>query len=242
MVISQTMRRVTAATIGGAIAAFGLTNTVTAQELTDISDHWAERCIRHLDHRDVVQGYPDQTFRPNEPVTRTEFAAFVNRAFPEQAELVFAQEYDDLDETYWGLTPIERATRTGFLTGYPDGSFKPTQNIPRYEILLALVAGLNYSPYGNPETVISQYYEDASELPAFAYPAIAAATEQELVVNYPNSRRLNPRQWASRAEVASFLCRALDTTGTIPAKYIVTPATPVPPSRNPSQTIPTFSP
>ena len=87
MVISQTMRRVTAATIGGAIAALGLTSTVTAQELTDIADHWAERCIRHLDQRDVVQGYPDQTFRPNEPVTRTEFAAFVNRAFPEQAEL-----------------------------------------------------------------------------------------------------------------------------------------------------------
>ena len=228
--------------VGGAIAALSFTPLVTAQELTDISDHWAERCIRQLDQQGVVQGYPDQTFRPNEPVTRTEFAAFVNRAFPEKAEQVFAREYDDLDETYWGLTPIDRATRTGFLTGYPDGTFKPTQNIPRYEILLALVSGLEYRPVGNPQTVITQAYTDAVELPAFAYPAIAAATEQELVVNYPNPTYLNPRQWASRAEVASFLCRALQTTGTIPEKYIVTPNRSVPSQRNSSQTIPTFSP
>ena len=244
MAILSGMQRVMTAALGGAIAAFTFSPIVTAQtpELIDIKDHWAERCIRQLNQRNVVQGYPDQTFRPNEPVTRTEFAAFVNRAFPEKVEQVFAREYGDLDETYWGLTPIDRATRTGFLTGYPDGTFKPTQNIPRYEILLALVSGLEYRPYGDPQTIIPQYYDDAAELPAFAYPAIAAATEQELVVNYPNPNRLNPKQWASRAEVASFLCRALDTTGTIPAKYIVTPSSPVPTQRNPSQTIPTFSP
>lgn len=242
MAISRKMGRGIARAMAGAIAALSVTPLVHAQDLTDISDHWAERCIRQLDQQGVVQGYPDQTFRPNEPVTRTEFAAFVNRAFPEKAEQVFAREYDDLDETYWGLTPIDRATRTGFLTGYPDGTFKPTQNIPRYEILLALVSGLEYRPVGNPQTVINQAYVDAIELPAFAYPAIAAATEQELVVNFPNPSRLNPRQWASRAEVASFLCRALGTTGTIPAKYIVTPYRPVPSQRNPTGIIPTFSP
>ena len=225
MAMSQMIRRVIATSIGGAIAALGISTTAQAENLTDIADHWAERCIRHLDQQGIVQGYPDQTFRPNQPVTRTEFAAFINRAFPEKAEQVFAREYDDIDETYWGLTPIDRATRMGFLTGYPDGTFQPTRNIPRYEILLALVSGLNYSPYGNPQNIVTQYYADATELPAFAYPAIAAATEQKLVVNYPRPNRLNPNQWASRAEVASFLCRALDTTGTIPAQYIVIPNT-----------------
>ncbi|OKH11507.1 S-layer homology domain-containing protein [[Limnothrix rosea] IAM M-220] len=233
-------QRLMAGCLGGAIAAFP--HTVAAQSLTDINGHWAERCIQHLQQRDIVQGYPDQTFRPNEPVTRTEFAAFVNRAFPETTEQAFAIDYRDLDETYWGLTPIDRATRTGFMTGYPDGTFKPTRNIPRYEILLALVAGLNYVPQGNPQTLIPQYYEDAAELPAFAYPAIAAATEQQLIVNYPNIRQLNPQQWASRAEVASFLCRALDTTGTIPSQYIVEQPTATPFNRQPPRSIPTLTP
>ena len=234
------VQRLMVGCLGGAIAA--LPHTANAQSLTDINGHWAERCIQHLEQRDIVQGYPDQTFRPNEPVTRTEFAAFVNRAFPESAEQAFAINYRDLDETYWGLIPIDRATRSGFMTGYPDGTFKPTRNIPRYEILLALVAGLNYIPQGNPDTLIPRYYEDAAELPAFAYPAIAAATEQQLIVNYPNIRRLNPQQWASRGEVASFLCSALDTTGTISAEYIVTPPTTAAPSRPQPRSIPTFSP
>lgn len=243
--ISQTIRRVIAGGISGAIATCSLSTTVQAENLTDITDHWAERCINYLDQQGIVQGYPDQTFRPNQPVTRTEFAAFINRAFPEKAEQVFAREYDDLDETYWGLTPIDRATRTGFLTGYPDGTFQPTRNIPRYEILLALVSGLNYSPYGDPQSTVFRYYTDANELPEFAYGAIAAATEQELVVNYPDPNRLNPQQWASRAEVASSLCRALNITGTIPAQYIVTPSNPANNQGQPPrgfQTSPTFSP
>lgn len=189
--------------------------------LTDINDHWARLCIQHLYHRGVVQGYPDNTFRPNEPVSRTEFAALVNRAFPDLPERVAAKDYRDLDETYWGLVPIDRATATGFMTGYPDNRFDPTKKIPRYEVLLALVAGLGYQPQSDPQTLIPQYYEDAAALPAFAYRAIAAATERQLVVNYPDVHRLEPQQWASRAEVATFLCRALDTTGTVPTQYIV---------------------
>lgn len=189
--------------------------------LQDVSGHWAQLCIQHLHQRKVVSGYPDKTFRPNEPVTRTEFAAMLDRAFPESPDRTAQREYGDLDETYWGLIPIYRATQTGFMQGYPDGTFAPTKNIPRYEVLLALVSGLNYSPQGDPQSIIRQYYEDANLLPPFAYRAIAAATEQQLVVNYPNVKQLQPKQWASRAEVASFLCRALETTGTIPTQYIV---------------------
>jgi hypothetical protein len=209
-----------------------MTTPVTAQRspttLQDVNGHWAQMCIQHLYRRKILTGYPDQTFRPNQPVTRTEFAAMIDRAFSELPDRTAQREYGDLDETYWGLIPIARATQTGFLEGYPDGTFAPTKNIPRYEVLLALVSGLNYSPQGNPQSIIRQYYEDANLLPSFAYRAIAAATEQQLVVNYPNVRQLQPQQWASRAEVSSFLCRALKTTGTVPIQYIVGGDRPIP--------------
>ncbi|MGB2925477.1 MAG: S-layer homology domain-containing protein [Limnothrix sp.] len=208
--------------------------------LQDVNGHWAQLCIQHLHQRKIVTGYPDQTFRPNEPVTRTEFAAMLNRAFSEQPTLRSQREYVDLDETYWGLIPIYRATQTGFMEGYPDGSFAPTKNIPRYEVLLALVSGLSYSPQGDPQSIIPQYYEDANLLPKFAYPAIAAATEQQLVVNYPNVKQLQPKQWASRAEVASFLCRALKTTGTVPAKYVAGDSTLIPKTGDRPTTLPSI--
>ena len=238
--IGDGYQRVIAGCLSGAIAL--MPQLATAQELKDITDHWAERCIAQLQQRDIVEGYPDQTFRPNEPVSRAEFAVFVNRAFPDAEDQTFAQEYNDLDETYWGLIPIDRATRAGFMTGYPNGSFQPTRNITRYEAILAMVAGLNYAPQGDPQTIVTGYFDDAADLPPLAYPAIAAAAEQQLIVNYPNARRLNPTQWASRAEVASFFCRALDTTGTIAEQYIVGDSK-IPPAPAPrTSTIPTFSP
>lgn len=194
------------------------------RDLTDINDHWAEFCIQQLYQREIVSGYPDKTFRPNEPVTRTEFAAMVTRAFPDAPTQVEQKSYPDVDETYWGLIPIYRATQTGFMRGYSSGIFQPTKNILRYEVLLSLVAGLNYTPQADPQTLIPRYYEDAASLPPFAYRAIAAATEKGLVVNYPNVYQLNPQDPASRAEVAAFLCRALDTSGTIPSQFI--PAVP----------------
>jgi hypothetical protein len=214
---AQVLRGIGIAILGGAIA----NPSVTAAPLTDINDHWGELCIQQLQQRGILQGYPDNTFRPNEPVTRAEFAAMVNRAFPENTTTAPQKNYEDVNETYWGLIPIARATQLGFMEGYPDGSFAPSAIIPRSEVLLALVSGLGYTPQGDPQTLIPQYYEDADLIPPFAYGAIAAATEQQLVVNYPTITQLNPKKWASRAEVASFLCRALKTTGTVPSQYIV---------------------
>lgn len=226
------------------IVGFTMTGAIASPNttpLTDINDHWGELCIQQLQHRDIIQGYPDNTFRPNEPVTRAEFAAMLSRAFPDHSTVNPPKDYEDINETYWGLIPIDQATQLGFMEGYPDGSFAPSANIPRYEVLLALVSGLGYRPQGNPQTLLPQYYEDADQIPPFAYGAIAAATEQQLIVNYPNITKLNPRQWASRADVASFLCRALKTSGTIPNQYIV--GNNPPPSQSPRPAaIPTLQP
>ena len=61
---------------------------------------------------------------------------------------------------------------------------------------------------------------DVSAIPGYARDDIAAATEHNLVVNYPNVERLNPRELASRGEIAACVCQAIGSTGVIPAKYI----------------------
>ena len=69
-----------------------------------------------------------------------------------------------------------------------------------------------------------EYYQDANQIPNYAQSSIAAATEQQLVVNYPDLTRLNPDQPATRAEVAAFIYQALYSQGqasVIPSPYIV---------------------
>jgi hypothetical protein len=59
-------------------------------------------------------------------------------------------------------------------------------------------------------------YTDTSQIPNYALTAIAGATKNKLVVNYPTRNQLSPNQNASRAEVAAFVYQALVNAGRVP--------------------------
>jgi uncharacterized lipoprotein YddW (UPF0748 family) len=186
---------------------------------SDIQNHWAQECIRQLYARTIVSGYSDGTFRPNASVTRAEFAALLNKAFPNLPVVRDAIAFTDVPSTYWAYPVIQSAYRKGLLSGFPDRTFKPNDPILRVQVLLALVSGLKYTPSTTPNEIVKKYYDDAATIPSYAVGAIATATENRIVVNYPNIRRFNPNQSATRAEVAAFICRALKLPG-VPLQYV----------------------
>jgi hypothetical protein len=184
---------------------------------SDVQGSWAQSCIGELTQRGIISGYPDGSFRPNNPVTRAEFASMVGKAFPNAARVRAASRFVDVPSNFWAYNAITFASQTGFLSGYPGGVFNPAQNIPRAQVLVSLASGLNYSPTQPVNATLTNYFADASAIPGYAEMGIAAATERRLVVNYPDVRYLNPNQLASRAEVSAFLCQALTQTGQIPS-------------------------
>ena len=188
--------------------------------LPDIENHWAKDCIRQLFNRKVVGGYPDNTFKPNNPVTRAEFAVLLNKAFPNAAPIKNPVTFKDVPANHWANLAIQFVTRAGFFSGYPDGTFKLNQPIPRVQSLVALVSGLQYDINATPTEILAQYFDDVAAIPKYAVKAIATATQKYLVINYPNIRRLNPNENATRGEIAALLCRALNLPG-VPLDYIV---------------------
>jgi hypothetical protein len=190
---------------------------------SDVQNNWAQSCIQSLAQRNIISGYPDGSFRPDSPVTRAEFAAMVGKAFPNAPRNRTAMQFVDVPSSYWASNAIREASQTGFLSGYPGNVFRPSQNIPRAQVLVSLASGLNYSPNGPVTTTLNTNFDDATAIPDYARNTIAAATENRLVVNYPNVRFLNPNQLASRADVSAFLCQALSGTreaSLIPSQYI----------------------
>jgi hypothetical protein len=186
-----------------------------ARTFPDVQGHWAQTFIEALAERGVILGFPDGTFRPDDPVTRAQFAAMIRKAFPRAAKRSGTQ-FVDVPANYWGLEAIQTAYRTGFLEGYPNSIFLPEQNIPRVQVLVSLVTGLDLSPPEQVATILSRSFQDAAQIPDFARPKVAAATLNQLVVNYPDVALLNPNRNASRAEVASFIYQALVKEGTLP--------------------------
>ncbi len=208
----------------GAVAPIVITAPASAQTaFPDVpSSYWASEFIQALVNRGVIAGFPDGSFRPEEPVTRAQFAAIVSKAFNRQPVRQPVQ-FTDIPAGFWATNAIQAAYTTGFLAGYPGNAFRPDENIPRAQVLVSLANGLNYAATGTADSVLMAY-NDAASIPDYARPSIAAATQRQIVVNYPDVRTLNPNQAATRAEVAAFVYQALVSAGQVSAinsPYIV---------------------
>ncbi|MBW4647188.1 MAG: family 10 glycosylhydrolase [Kastovskya adunca ATA6-11-RM4] len=195
---------------------------------SDVQGTWAQPCIEQLAQQQIISGYPDGSFKPSASVTRAEFAAMLARAFPTASEVNSGSQFIDVPNSYWAHNVISKAARTGFLSGYPGQIFRPTQRIPRVQVLVSLANGLKYVPTEAAATTLNAAFTDTKAIPEYATEAIAAATERQLVVNYPNVRSLNPNQSATRADVAAFLCQSTGIANAISKQYIAAVPTSAP--------------
>jgi hypothetical protein len=194
-------------------------------EFSDVpSGYWASPFVDVLMKRGITVGSPEGAFRPDEPVTRAEYAALVQKAF-EQQETLGSMPFSDVPADFWGNPAIDSAVKKGFMKGYPDGTFAPEQKITRLEVLLSLVNGLGLPKPNNPDEVVT-LFQDSPKLPAWAVPAIATAADSNIVVNYPARDQLRPDQPTTRAEVAALIHQALVASGkaeSLESEYIVKP-------------------
>jgi hypothetical protein len=185
--------------------------------------YWAYPFIAELARRGMISGFEDGTFRPDQPVTRAQYASLISEVLPEaqQNPLAFA----DVPVGFWGKPAIDEAVKTGFLKGYPDTTFQPDQPISRMQVLLSLANGFQLPRPADPNAPL-QVFQDREQIAEWARPAVAAATQSNVVVSYPNVNQLNPNQPATRADVAAMLYQALTTTGQLPpiqSNYIARP-------------------
>ena len=186
----------------------------------DIQGNWAKDYIEALAAKGVIAGFKDGTFHPNEPVTRAQFAAIINKAFQPTAQRQ-AVKFGDVSSKFWANESIQAAYRGGFLSGYPGQKFKPDQPLPKVQALVSLASGMNLRSDDKSSLSV---YKDATSIPNYAVTAIAGATQKELVFNYPLLNQLNPNRDATRAEVAAFVYQALvnqNKAAAIPSDYLV---------------------
>jgi len=195
--------------------------TTASPRFPDIKTHWARPFIQGLSDRNIIRGFPDGTFRPDRPVTRAEFASLVQATFSIPATRPYVP-FRDVPAKHWAANAIQRAYEQGFISGYPGNQFRPEENIPRVQALVALVGGLGLA---DGQTVpLADLFQDQGQIPAWARTAIARATAASLVVNYPNRQQLRPNQPATRAEVAAFIYQglvALEQADAIASDWIV---------------------
>lgn len=190
------------------------------RKLTDIEGHWAAEFIQELIRLGIVKGFPNRTFRPDATITRSQYAALMVQAFNPNA-LREPIQFEDIKQNHWGYQVIQQAYQSKLISGYPGKKFLPNQNIPRIQVIVSLVNGLGLT---NEIEADLNIYQDSKKIPNYAKDEVTAATQNQLIVNYPKIEKLNPNQSATRAEVAVMVYQTLVLIGKVSAidsPYIV---------------------
>ncbi|MTJ08949.1 family 10 glycosylhydrolase [Anabaena sp. UHCC 0204] len=194
---------------------------------SDIQGHWSRPFIEALAARRIINGYPNGTFRPDNSVTRAEFAAIIAAVFSQPVKRKYVP-FVDVPDTHWAINAIKKVYETGFLVGYPNRRFGINEGIARGDVLVAMVNGLSSIISSQVDLVskLADIYQDGALIPYYGINQIALATSVGWVVNYPHVKILNYRIAATRADVVAIVYQALVYLGKaekIPSNYIVVP-------------------
>ena len=116
-------------------------STAGAPQFKDVkAGDWYKTAIDIIARQGVIKGYEDGTFRPNQPITRREFAAIAARY---AGNIDTWKTFRDVPPTDWAYTLINRVGGAGWITGYEDNTFRPNNNITRAEVVAIVNRMLN---------------------------------------------------------------------------------------------------
>lgn len=113
------------------------------------SSHWAYKQVQALTDEDVLVGYPDGNFKPDETATRAEFAAMVIKALhQDKAPLKKTFEFSDVQYKHWAYNVVQRAINFDLIKDTADNKFRPEDTITKKEAMDIMVASLNLDKLG----------------------------------------------------------------------------------------------
>lgn len=181
----------------------------------DMQGHWAAETVGRLAAMEIVSGYPDGTFKPENEITRAEVTAILARALKlapgKEEDLKFK---DNAAIPAWARGVVAAAAKEGLVKGYPqpDGTvtFEAGRPVSRVE-MAALVVRILEKEIG---TVVPTElkFADAGTIPGWAKASVGVAVAKGIVAGYPDNT-FRAEKPVTRAEAAAMVLRLLDSVG-----------------------------
>jgi Beta-propeller domains of methanol dehydrogenase type len=181
-----------------------LSGSAFAAATNDSSNHWAMSTLQKWKDQGLLQGYGNGQVRPDAPVTRAEFAAFLNRAFglKEQAASL---SFVDLASNHWGYRDISIAYQAGYIKGDSSQKVNPNGMTTRQEAAVMLAGALQLNGPANADLSV---FKDANLIAGWASKQVAALVEQS-VMQGDKAGNFRPLSPITRAEAIVAIDNAL---------------------------------
>lgn len=184
------------------MAAFGA-------DFPDAKGHWAEGYIDWATNAGFIQGYPDGTFGPDNPITNAEYYRITNQAIPDSEKKEVEKKaqqvkdtFDDVKDDAWYSKEVKKGIAKGYIKG--DGNLiNPNQPITREDAIR--IMGFN-EKWPEEPGALSRFRDSESVDPSFRG-LVGAAVSRGIINGYPDGS-FKPKGQLTRAEVVTILGRA----------------------------------
>lgn len=167
-------------------------------------NHWAHEYIGKALYRELVSGYPDGTFKPDEEMTRAEFATLLWN-MEGKPRTTKSEPFKDVSASDWHYKAVAWAYSMGYINGTSEHEFSPDDLITREQAITILH---RYS--GTPAT--SYYlaqFKDKGDISPYALAAMSWAVGEGIISGVDRTH-IVPTENATRAQLATIIVRYLD--------------------------------
>ncbi len=195
---------------------FGLMPAMAFQFPDVAEDYWAASQIELLTDQGVIVGYPDGTFKPDENVTRAEFATMAIKALgQENANVAQPVNFTDITPEYWAYDSIQKALYFDLISAEQNGGeFRPDDSVSRAEATTVAINALTteqISPAKAREVLMKKYVDANTISDEFLIAAGKSEILGMIVVEPSNEQaRLEADRPATRAELAAILFNMIE--------------------------------
>ena len=169
----------------------------------DIAVHWSKKYVESMGDKHIVAGYPDGTFKPENAVTRAEFAKLLVESMG-YGSMTYEGTFSDVDAADWHAECVAAAVANGIIKGYEDGTFQPDKSITRLEMTAMLSNAVKNNLLESENKVLASFADDAA-IATWGRTSAAKAVEAGLINGMDGA--FNPEGTTTRAQAATAIYR-----------------------------------
>lgn len=179
----------------------------------DMTNHWAKDTVEEMTNLGIVTGYPDGTFRPNEPITRADAGIILDKTLKHlgYGYNVYPDYplYNDINENQYFYEQVQSLSvpNVMMLEGYLDNSFRPLNNISREESFVIVSKLLerycNISDVSTPKT-----FKDIDKIALWSLPYFNSLNKHNILTGYLDNE-IKPQDYITRAEYVQMIHKVI---------------------------------
>ncbi|MDR0813093.1 MAG: S-layer homology domain-containing protein [Oscillospiraceae bacterium] len=164
---------------------------------------WYAKYVKWAAENSVVTGYPDNTFRPNNTMTRAEFVQ-VLYSLAGKPSVAATTAFTDVKSGDWYIKAVSWAVESGITSGVGNGEFSPGGSVTREQAVAFLYKYAKANGDNADYSGVALTFTDKADISGWAIPAVQWSAANKIVSGYPDGT-FGPQNTATRAEVVTIL-------------------------------------